>query len=151
MKKTLEQRTTCRHNTYLAIIYLYFHTSKTPAGRQATEGRSRNALWNAPGRGAFWLGHVSISSDSNSFANRFSSSSYVDPPSFRLQLTPGTTFLVAFPKKRSQRAFGRAGRTHISRIHSNGQPSVAIIAILLRYRSRPTTYNLPRPYNREKN
>ena len=77
----------------LNIIYI---TSKTPAGRQATEGRSRNALWNAPGnalwnapgRGAFRLGYLPISSDSDSFANRLSSSSYVDPPSFRLQLTP---------------------------------------------------------------
>ena len=61
-----------------------------PAGRQATEGHSRNALWNALRRGGFRLGYVPISSDSNSFANRFSSSSYVDPPSFIFQLTADT-------------------------------------------------------------
>ena len=83
------------------------YTSKTPAGRQATEGRSRNALGNAPGRGAFQMEYLHVSSDSNSFANRLSSSSYVDPPSFSVQLTLGTHHPESVPKKRSQKTFGR--------------------------------------------
>ena len=59
-----------------------YNTSKTPAGRQATEGRSRNVLWNAPGLDVFRLGYVAISSDSDSFATRLSPLSYVAPPSF---------------------------------------------------------------------
>ena len=42
--------------------------------------------------------YLHVSSDANSFANRFSSSSYVDPPSFRLQLTPDTHHPESVPR-----------------------------------------------------
>ena len=67
-----------------------YSTSKTPAGRQATEGRFRDrAVERSRDRsreGVFWMEYLHVSSDSNSFANRFSSSSYVDPPIVRVQL-----------------------------------------------------------------
>ena len=44
------------------------------------------------------MGYVPISSDSDSFANRLSSSSYVDPPSFSLQLTPDTHHSESVPR-----------------------------------------------------
>ena len=49
--------------------------------RNAVE-RSREAI--------FWMWYLRVSSDSNSFANRLSSWSYVDPPSFSVQLTADT-------------------------------------------------------------
>ena len=72
-----------------------FITSKTPAGRQATEGRfrdrvverSRERSVERSREGVFWMEYLYVSSETNSFANRFSSSSYVNPPSF-----PSTTF-----------------------------------------------------------
>ena len=73
----------------------------------------------------FLLEYVAISSDSNSFAIRFSSSSYVDPPSVRVLLAADTHHPRTVPKKRSEKEFGRAGRIDISRMNSNGQPSVA--------------------------
>ena len=59
------------------------------------------------GRSVFRLEYVPISSDSNSFANRFSSLSYVDPPSFNAQLTADTHHPESVPQK----AFRRAGHT----------------------------------------
>ena len=40
--------------------------------------------------GVFYMEYLHVSSDANSFTNRFSSSSYVDPPSFSAQLTADT-------------------------------------------------------------
>ena len=73
-------------------------TSKTPAGRQATEGRfrdraverSRERSVERSSEGGFWMEYLHVSSDSDSFANRLSSSSYVDPPSFSVQLAADT-------------------------------------------------------------
>ena len=53
------------------------------------QASSRNAVERSIG-GGFWMEHLRVSSDSNSFANRLSSSSYVDPPSFNVQLIPDT-------------------------------------------------------------
>ena len=52
--------------------------------------RSRERSVERSSEGGFWMEYLHVSSDSDSFANRLSSSSYVDPPSFRLQLTPDT-------------------------------------------------------------
>ena len=50
---------------------------------------SRNAVERSS-EGVFWMEYLRVTSDSNSFANRLSSSSYVDPPSFNVQLTADT-------------------------------------------------------------
>ena len=81
-----------------SIMSCYNITSKTPAGRQATEGRfrdraverSRERCVERSSEGVFWMEYLRVSSDSNSFANRFSSSNYVDPPSLNVQLTTDT-------------------------------------------------------------
>ena len=62
----------------------YYFTSKTPAGRHATEGHhtsvtTKRDTVSRSKEGCFPLGYVGVSSDANSFPNRFSSSSYVDP------------------------------------------------------------------------
>ena len=84
--------------------------------------------WEGSREGGFEMEYLHVFSDSNFFANRLSSSSYVDPPSFRVQLTPDIrhpeSVLRSVPKERS----AGPGRTHISQIHSNGQPSVAMIS-----------------------
>ena len=53
------------------------------------QASSRNAVERSS-EGVFWMEYLRVSSDSNSFANRLSSSSYVDPPSFSVQLTADT-------------------------------------------------------------
>ena len=68
-----------------------------------------NVLWAAPRGGGFRLGYVAISSDSDSFANGFSSSSYVDPPSFR---SPDAHHPRSVTKQRSEKAFGRPSRPY---------------------------------------
>ena len=45
------------------------------------QASSRNAVERSS-EGVFLMGYLRVSSDFNSFANRLSSSSYVDPPSF---------------------------------------------------------------------
>ena len=50
------------------------------------QASSRNAVERSS-EGVFWMEYLHVSLDSNSFANRLSSSSYVDPPSFSGQLT----------------------------------------------------------------
>ena len=102
---------------------MYKNTSKTLQERRATAGSLWERSVERSSEGGFWMEYLHVSADSSSIANRFSSSSYVDPPSFRLRLTPD----IHHPE--SVRPAGPAGRTHISRIHSNGQPSVATILV----------------------
>ena len=107
-------------------------TSKTPAGRQATEGRfrdraverSRERSVERSSEGVFWMEYLHVSSDSNSFANRLSSSSYVDPPSFSVQLTADTHHPESVPGSVPESV--SAGRTRTSSFHSKRQPAVAI-------------------------
>ena len=86
------------------------------------QASSRNAVERSS-EGVVWIECLDVSSDSNSFANRFSSSSYVDPPSFNVQLAPTPTIRGAFPRASRGRA---AGRTRSSSFHSKRQPAVAI-------------------------
>ena len=83
--------------------------------------------------------YIHVSSDSNSFANRLSSSSYVDPPSFNVQLIPDTHHPESVPRSvpKSVSAGRRpsAGRTRTSSFHSKRQPAVAIILQVRRLRS----------------
>ena len=53
------------------------------------QGSSRNAV-EPSSECVFWMEYLHVSPDSNSIANRLRSSSYVDPPSFSVQLTADT-------------------------------------------------------------
>ena len=94
------------------------------------QASSRNLVWNSPVRMFSGWSIFASRQTLNSFANRLSSSRYVDPPSFRVQLTLDTHHPESVPGSVPESVRpGRPGRTHISRIHSNGQPSVAIIQV----------------------
>ena len=88
--------------------------------------------------GVFWMEYLHVSSDSNSFANRLSSSSYVDPPSFSVQLTPDTHHPESVPESVSA---GR--RSSSSSFHSKRQPAVAIILQVRRLKGASCNRRLP--------
>ena len=78
------------------------------------------------------MGYSAMSSGSNSFANRLSSSSYVDPPSFSVQLTPDIHHPESVPRSVPESVSDdgqrtTASRTRSSSFHSKRQPAVAII------------------------
>ena len=53
MKFSGVEKRSCKNPNFKVVLYdwcIVLITSKTPAGRHATEDRSRNALWNAPMR-----------------------------------------------------------------------------------------------------
>ena len=69
-------------------IYIYVQVRRLRSAVQP-QASSRNAVERFS-EGVFWMEYLHVSSDSDSFANRFSSSSYVDPPSFSVQLAADT-------------------------------------------------------------
>ena len=113
-------------------IRIDIYTSKTPAGRHATEGHhtsvtTKRDTVSRSKEGCFPLGYVGVSSDANSFPNRFRSSSYVDPGCSNPHIMLDTDH----PMQRDRSVTGRHGRPagHLfPGLHSNGQPSVATIA-----------------------
>ena len=68
-----------------------------------------------PGRVEIQMGYVQVSSEADSFADRLNSSSYVDPPSFSLQLTPDTHHPESVPRSVPESVSRTAGRpyTHL--------------------------------------
>ena len=125
----------------MIILYLLYDNTIQVRRRQGVRQPkvvSGIGLWNAPGN-ALWNAPVRVFSGWSIYtspqtlipspidsARRVTSIPRVSDSNSHPTPTILTAFQGAFP-----RAFGRAGpaagRTHISRIHSNGQPSVAII------------------------
>ena len=108
---------------------------------------------------AFWIWYIHVSSELNSFANRLSSSRYVDPPSFNVQLTAGTHHPDSVPGSVPEKRLV-TGHAHPSRFHSKRKLAVTIFICARTQwsktietseyspRAKRGEYDLPRTYIR---